>query len=125
MKNDQEARVALDLIQSGEFDGDEPGLFHPLLDILLHHGDYYMHLADLKSYMETQQRVGDFYQQPEAWAQRAWLNIAAAGPFSSDRTVQDYARDVWNVCPVEVDLIIGLRLVVMNSLGLLLAFTQP
>ena len=98
--NDPEARLALDLIRSGEFDDGDQGVFEPLLHLLLEQGDYFMHLADLKSYVHTQKQVGEFYLQPDAWSKRAWLNIAAAGPFSSDRTVQDYAREIWSIKPV-------------------------
>jgi len=101
-EHDHNARLALDLIKSGEFDAGDTGVFNPLLQILLDQGDYYMHLADLNAYVDTQQQVGQFYMKPEQWAQRAWLNIAATGPFSSDRTVQGYARDIWSLDPVEV-----------------------
>jgi starch phosphorylase len=101
-ENDQDTRIALDLIRSGEFDLGDSGVFHPLLGNLLEQGDYFMHLADLSAYVQTQQHVGEFYQQPHQWSQRAWLNIAGAGPFSSDRTVHEYARNIWALDPVEV-----------------------
>jgi starch phosphorylase len=78
-------------------------VFDPLRDALLTHGDYYMHLADLKSYLDADQRLCDLYADPNAWARRAILNIAGSGKFSSDRTIGEYAAEIWNVkrCPVE------------------------
>ena len=66
-------------------------------------GDHYMHLADLKAYCETQERVGELYADPHAWARKAILNVAASGKFSSDRTIAQYAEVIWQVqpCPVE------------------------
>src|SRR5215510_8009991 len=101
--NDPETRAALDLMFSDYLSGDEPGVFGPLRDALLTHGDYYMHLADLKSYLEADQRLRDLYANPDAWARRAILNVAGSGKFSSDRTIAEYAAGIWNVkrCPVE------------------------
>jgi starch phosphorylase len=72
------------------------------VDTLLVHGDHYMHLADLKSYLDADQRLVDLYREPEAWASKAILNVAASGKFSSDRTIAEYASEIWNVqpCPV-------------------------
>jgi starch phosphorylase len=97
-----ETRAALDLIFSDHFSRNHPGVFAPLRDALLGHGDYYMHLADLKSYLEADQRLRDTYAEPRAWARKAILNVAGAGKFSSDRTIAEYAADIWNVkpCPV-------------------------
>jgi starch phosphorylase len=72
------------------------------LDTLLTYGDHYMHLADLKSYLEADGRVRELYARPDEWALTAILNIAASGRFSSDRTIADYAAEIWRVrpCPV-------------------------
>jgi glycogen phosphorylase len=96
-------RAALDLIFSNHFSRNQPGIFTPLRDALLTHGDYYMHLADLKSYLEADQRLRDLYADPDAWARKAILNVAGSGKFSSDRTIAEYAAEIWNVkrCPVE------------------------
>jgi starch phosphorylase len=61
-----------------------------------------MHLADLASYADTQRRVADLYEDPPTWAEKAILNIAASGRFSSDRTIAEYAAGIWNArpCPV-------------------------
>ena len=97
-----ETRAALDLIGSGHFSPSEPGTFAPLLDTLLTHGDHYMHLADLKSYVAADERVRELYAKPDDWARTAILNVAGAGKFSSDRTIAEYATRIWQVqsCPV-------------------------
>jgi starch phosphorylase len=78
-------------------------VFAPILDSLLRHGDYYLHLADLASYSAAHARLGELYQDQEEWSRKAILNIAASGRFSSDRTIAEYARDIWHAepCPVE------------------------
>ena len=102
-ENELETRTALDLIFSNHFSRSEPGVFEPLRDALLTHGDYYMHLADLKSYLEADRRLVELYANPEEWARKAILNVASAGKFSSDRTIAEYAREIWNAKPCPVD----------------------
>ena len=101
-ENEPETRAALDLIFSDHFSRYEPGVFTPLRDALLTRGDYYMHLADLKSYLEADQRLRELYADPDAWARKAILNVAGSGKFSSDRTIAEYAAGIWKVesCPV-------------------------
>jgi glycogen phosphorylase len=101
--NDREIRSALDLIAANHFSPREPDVFRPIVDALLRHGDHYLHLADLRSYAETQSRVGDEYARPDEWSRKAVLNIAAAGRFSSDRTIAEYARDIWHIARVRGD----------------------
>jgi starch phosphorylase len=100
--NEPETRAALDLIFSDYFSRYEPGVFTPLRDALLRHGDHYLHLADLTSYLEADQRLVKLYADPGAWARQAILNVAGSGKFSSDRTIAEYAADIWRVkpCPV-------------------------
>lgn len=100
--HEPETRAALDLIFSNYFSRYEPGVFEPLRDELLTHGDYYMHLADLRSYLDADARAVRLYLDPGAWAQKAILNVAASGNFSSDRSVAQYASDIWHAssCPV-------------------------
>jgi starch phosphorylase len=100
--NDPETRAALDLIFSDYFNRDEPGIFAPLRDALLTNGDYYMHLADLKSYLEADQQLCHLYADSAGWSRKAILNVAGSGKFSSDRTIAEYATDIWNAkpCPV-------------------------
>lgn len=100
--NDAEIRSALDLIFSDHFSRYEPGVFAPLRDTLLNRGDYYMHLADLKSYLEADRRLCDLYADRHEWARKAILNVSGSGKFSSDRTIAEYAGEIWQVkpCPV-------------------------
>src|ERR1700722_7130198 len=97
--HEPETRAALDLIFSDHFSHDEPGVFNPLRDALLTHGDYYMHLADLKSYLEADQKLGKLYADSDGWARKAILNVAGSGKFSSDRTIAEYAAEIWNAKP--------------------------
>jgi starch phosphorylase len=101
-QNEPETRAALDLIFGGHFDRGEPGVFAPLRDALLAHGDRFMHLADLGSYLDADARLVRLYADPQAWAGKAILNVAASGRFSSDRTIAEYAAGIWNAraCPV-------------------------
>ena len=101
-ENEPETRAALDLIFSGHFNRTEPGIFDPLRDVLLTGGDYYMHLADLTSYCEAQDRLGALNATPNEWAKKAILNVASSGKFSSDRTIAQYAAEIWKAepCPV-------------------------
>ncbi|HWW01163.1 MAG TPA: glycogen/starch/alpha-glucan phosphorylase [Candidatus Acidoferrum sp.] len=98
-KNEPETRAALDLIASNHFSRNEPGIFTPILDALLHHGDHYRHLADLASYAQAQQSLGELFTDPEAWTSKVILNIAASGRFSSDRTIAEYAKEIWHAEP--------------------------
>src|SRR5262249_15027324 len=100
--NEPETRAALDLIFSDHFSPNEPGIFEPLRETLLTGGDYYMHLADLKSYLQAHERLGDLYGDTDAWARKAILNVASAGRFSSDRAIGEYAADIWRVAPCPV-----------------------
>jgi starch phosphorylase len=101
-ENEPETRLALDQILSNYFSPKEPGIFTPLHDTLLTHGDYYLHLADLKSYLEADQRLCDLYGDTSAWTRKAILNVAGSGKFSSDRTIAEYAAEIWKAkaCPV-------------------------
>jgi starch phosphorylase len=101
-ENEPETKQALDLIFSDHFSRNEPGVFAPLREMLLEKGDYYMHLADLTSYAQAQQRVSELFGNPDAWARKAILNVAASGKFSSDRTIAEYATEIWNAepCPI-------------------------
>jgi len=91
------------LIASNHFSQNEPGIFTPILRALLDQGDTYRHLADLTSYGRAQQDLGELFGDQQAWARKAILNIAASGPFSSDRTIAEYAKDIWNAKPFSID----------------------
>jgi len=100
--NDPEARAALDLIASDYFNRTEPGIFAPLHDALLAHGDHYMHLADLLSYLDADKALCALYADQGQWTRKAILNIAGSGKFSSDRTIAEYASEIWNLKPSPV-----------------------
>jgi starch phosphorylase len=100
--NEPETQAALDLIFSDHFSRNEPGVFDPLRETLLTQGDHYMHLADLRSYLEADQRLLRLYADPDAWARKVILNLAASGKFSSDRTIAQYAAEIWNAAPCPV-----------------------
>lgn len=101
-EHEPETRAALDLIFANHFSRNEPGVFAPLREALLTNGDHYLHLADLKSYLDADRRLVELYAEPEAWARKAILNVASSGKFSSDRTIAEYAASIWNIepCPV-------------------------
>ena len=101
-EHESETRQALDLIFSDYFSRYEPGVFEPLREMLLTRGDHYMHLADLKSYLEADERLCALYANPDEWTRKATLNVAGSGKFSSDRTIAEYAEEIWNVkpCPI-------------------------
>jgi starch phosphorylase len=101
-EHDPETRDALDLIFNDHFSPQEPGVFASLRDTLLTGGDYYMHLADLNGYVETQTRAGALYTNRGAWAEKALLNVAGSGRFSSDRSIAEYAADIWKTVPSPV-----------------------
>jgi len=101
-EHEAETRDALDLIFSDYFSRNEPGVFDPLRDALLTHGDHYMHLADLKSYLEADERLRALYADPDGWARKAILNVAGSGKFSSDRTISEYASQIWNLTPCPI-----------------------
>jgi starch phosphorylase len=100
--NEPETRDALDLISSDYFSRYEPGVFAPLRDALLTHGDHYMHLADLESYLKADQKLTNTYVNSDAWVHKAILNVAASGKFSSDRAIAEYASEIWNAIPCPV-----------------------
>jgi starch phosphorylase len=96
-------REVLDAIASGMFEPGNKTLFQPLVDSLLD-ADPYMLLADYASYVACQEKVGEAFRDPSAWHAMAVKNIASMGAFSSDRTVRDYARDIWRAHPVDFTL---------------------
>ncbi len=100
--NEPQIRAAVDLLFSNHFSPGEPGLFNPIRDRILNHGDPYMHLADLTAYARAHEQVAALYAQPENWARKAVLNVGRCAKFSSDRSIGRYARDIWGVgpCPI-------------------------
>ncbi|CAF2526359.1 unnamed protein product [Rotaria sp. Silwood2] len=104
-ENNVELKQAIDQIQDGYFSPENPDLFHDIVNSLLsENGDHYMLLADYESYIKCQDKVSELFKDPIAWTKKSILNIAASGKFSSDRTIADYARDIWGVTPNHIAL---------------------
>ena len=99
---DEELRQVLTQIATGVFSPQEPNRYRNLFDALVNFGDHYQLLADYRSYVDTQDKVDALYKEPEEWQRRAVLNIANMGYFSSDRTIQEYADEIWNISPVRL-----------------------
>ncbi|EHJ48339.1 glycogen/starch/alpha-glucan phosphorylase [Solidesulfovibrio carbinoliphilus subsp. oakridgensis] len=97
---DPELAEALDMIGRGFFHPADPGLFTPILDSLLDHGDYYCVTADYRACLDAQDAVNALYLDPDAWSRASILNTANMGYFSSDRAVLEYARNIWNIEPL-------------------------
>jgi starch phosphorylase len=87
----------MDAFNSDLFCPHEPGLFTWIYHSILDYGDEYFHLADLPSYLEVQERVGQEFKDPATWARKAIFNVARVGKFSSDRTVREYAEEIWQI----------------------------
>ncbi|MGD0089700.1 MAG: glycogen/starch/alpha-glucan phosphorylase [Planctomycetota bacterium] len=98
-----EGRAALELILSGFFSPNEPGIFEPIRQALLERGDRFMHWADLPDYTRAQAAVEAAYKDREEWAHKAICNVACSGKFSSDRTITEYAKEIWGLKPVELE----------------------
>ena len=95
-----ELSQVLDMLGNGYFSPQEPQRFQPIVDNLLAHGDHYLLLADYASYIEAQKAVELAYQDQDQWVRKAILNVANMGKFSSDRTILQYARQIWHAKPV-------------------------
>ena len=96
---DAQLKAVLDSIAAGVFSPDEPARYRPLIDSLLWGGDHYLLLADYRAYVNAQDRVDALFRNPQAWARQAIANVAGMGPFSADRTIREYARQIWRVTP--------------------------
>ena len=100
-RKDPEIKAALDMIKGNVFSLLEPGLFDPIVRNLLDYNDYYMLLADLRSYSAAQDRVDAAYRDAKKWNKMSLVNIARSGRFSSDRAVQEYCDEIWHIKPVK------------------------
>ncbi len=87
------------MVFSDYFSQNEPGVFETFAQDSADGRDYYMHLADLKAYLDADRQLCALYSDPNAWARKAILNVAGSGKFSSDRTIADYASEIWKVEP--------------------------
>jgi starch phosphorylase len=99
--NDPDVREVMDALASDRFCPNEHGLFRWIFDELVHRGDRYYHIADFPSYLETQKKIAEEYRQDDIWYRKSILNVARIGKFSSDRTIFEYARDIWHIGPYE------------------------
>lgn len=99
-----ELRAVIDFIRDGFFSRGDAQLFRPIVDSLLN-WDTYMLLADFQSYVECQGQVDAVYQDSEQWSRMSILNVARSGKFSSDRTIGEYAREIWQVSSVPIRLL--------------------
>ncbi|HTY09210.1 MAG TPA: glycogen/starch/alpha-glucan phosphorylase [Candidatus Edwardsbacteria bacterium] len=101
-ERDPELRKVVDMIGANVFCPGEPGLFQPVVDYLLNHGDHYMVMADFEDYMKCQDLVDATYGDREQWTRKSIANVAHMGKFSSDRAIAEYARDIWGVQPLTI-----------------------
>ena len=97
-----ELERVIEQIRGGAFSPDEPARYAAIAQALLEHGDHYLLLADYADYVRTQERIDELYRTPEAWTAMAVRNVAAMGPFSSDRTIGEYAEGIWRVQPLSL-----------------------
>ncbi|KAK2536586.1 Pygl [Columba livia] len=98
-----ELKQAIDQIKSGFFSPEEPDLFKDVVNMLFHH-DRFKVFADYEAYVKCQEKVSELYLNSKAWTKMVIKNIAAAGKFSSDRTIKEYARDIWHVEPSDLKI---------------------
>ncbi len=99
----REHGISHDEQSSEQISPGDPAGFEMIRQALLVHGDHYMHLADLRSYAQAQEKLGTFHRQdPSGWTRKGILNVAGSGRFSTDRTIREYAREIWDAkpCPV-------------------------
>lgn len=101
---DAELRRVIDSIRDNAFAPEEGPVYMDLYRAIMEHGDPYFHLADYRAYMECQAEVSDLYRKPQEWARRAVLNVARMSKFSSDRTIREYAEEIWGLRPLSIKL---------------------
>ncbi|EON3356278.1 glycogen phosphorylase [Yersinia enterocolitica] len=99
---DPELHLVLTQIATGAFSPEEPHRYTSLFDSLVNLGDHYQLLADYRSYVDTQEQVDTLYRHPDEWTRKTIFNIANMGYFSSDRTIQEYADDIWHIKPIRL-----------------------
>jgi starch phosphorylase len=102
-EQNERLREVIDLIANGFFSQEDPALFRPLTDSLLDH-DAYMLFADFDAYVACQQKVSQAFLDQTSWHSMATKNIAHVGPFSSDRTIKEYATEIWGAEAVKIHL---------------------
>jgi glycogen phosphorylase len=100
-ESNPELKLALDQIRDGFFSPDDRARFQGIFDALVNFGDHYLLLADYARYVTAQEQADELYRTPELWNRKALLNVSGMGPFSSDRTISDYASEIWKVKPLQ------------------------
>jgi starch phosphorylase len=103
-RRDSELSEVIDSIRRNDIVPDEGNLFGDLYRLLMEHGDEYFHMADYRSYVDCQRKVSDLYRDPKEWARKAILNVARMSFFSSDRTIHEYAQNIWKLKPLKIRL---------------------
>ena len=96
-----ELKLVIDQIRDGYFNSERPDLYHAIIHALMNEGDYFLVLADYADYLRAQAEVERVYADADTWNKMAILNVARVGKFSSDRTIADYAREIWRAEPVK------------------------
>ena len=102
LEQNPELNAVLEAIRNGAFSPEEPQRYQGIYDALVNWGDHYLLLADYASYVQTQARVDQAYQNSNDWTIKALRNVAAMGPFSADRTIGEYAEKIWKSAPLKV-----------------------
>ncbi|WOG29148.1 glycogen/starch/alpha-glucan phosphorylase [Endozoicomonas sp. 8E] len=93
----EELRSVVDWLDCGDLSPEEPHAFRPLVEALLDKGDYFLTLADYQAYSDAHDRIVETWKKPELWWRKAIINSASMGKFSSDRSIQDYSKTIWNM----------------------------
>ncbi|WP_022667562.1 glycogen/starch/alpha-glucan phosphorylase [Desulfospira joergensenii] len=99
LEKDSRLKQILYALRSDRFSPGEPGLFRPIYNLLLAQGDYYLHFADFDSYASAHRAIASDFSKPEVWTRKALMNTSRTGMFSSDRTIKEYAEDIWDIRP--------------------------
>ena len=100
ISSDSDIRRVMELLEGGQFNVSEPGIFNVITSSLRSPQDPWVTIADFRSYIDAQQRVNEAYKDPEHWNRMSILNSAHSGWFSSDRTIDQYAKEIWKVSPI-------------------------
>lgn len=103
-EKDPELKRVVDSLLDDSWCPDEPGIFAPIFNSLLSDGDPYLNLADFRAFVEASAKVDLLYKNRDEWVKKAIMNIARIGKFSSDRAIQEYAEDIWNIQALVLDL---------------------
>ena len=104
LEKSTDLQKVIEAIRENIFDPSQPDLFKDICDDLTEHGDFYFYLADYAEYVKCNEEVDKLYATPSKWAEKAILNVARMGWFSSDRSIQNYCDDIWHLDHTPVDL---------------------